>query len=229
MNDYTPVDLAQVRNVGIQFLGSDVQIPLGNQLFHGLPFQIGDDPARCFVGFDEGSEDSVTIPATGAASNIIFAHALLDTRIAEGDTVGKVVAQYAVHFDDGETITLPVRERFEVSVTPTPWGQWPFLAVPDQKDGLMPRDTGSWSDIGYRQAEVRYAHMNHYYLWAWANPHPDRKIDRITITPAGRKFIVAAITFGHADEVPFFCGGRVPVRDHAAAAGRRARRISTSP
>jgi hypothetical protein len=212
MNDYTPVDLAQVRNVGIQFNGSDAQAPLGSQLFHGLPFQVGDDPARCFVGFDEQSQDSVSVPVASAARHIIFAHALLDTRIPEGDTVGKVVAQYAVRFDDGETITLPVRERLEVSVTPTPWGQWPFLALPDQKDGLAPRDTGSWSAIGFRQSEVRYAHTNHYYLWAWANPRPDQTIDRITIIPAGRKFLVAAITLGHADETPFFCQGRVPVK-----------------
>jgi hypothetical protein len=54
--------------------------------------------------------------------------------------------------------------------------------------------------------------MNHYYLWAWANPHPDRKIDHITIIPAGCKFLVAAITLGHADETPFFSQGRVPVK-----------------
>jgi hypothetical protein len=46
MNDDTPVDLAQVCNVGVQFIRPDAKAPLGNQSFHGLPFRIGNDPAR---------------------------------------------------------------------------------------------------------------------------------------------------------------------------------------
>ncbi|MCP4207311.1 MAG: hypothetical protein GY767_09735, partial [Shimia sp.] len=212
MQDYTPVDLAPVRNVGTQFVSPDAEPPLGSQWFHGLPFQIGDDPNRCFIGFDVHTQDTITIPVASSARTIIFAHALLDTRIPEGDPVGQPVAHYAVHFDNGETIDLPVRERFEVSIIPTPWGQWPFLAVPDQPDGLVPRESGHWDQIGWRQAEATYAHANDYYLWAWQNPHPDRTIEHLTITSVGRKFLVAAITLGHVDETPFFRQGRVPVK-----------------
>jgi len=51
----------------------------------------------------------------------------------EGDAIGRVLAHYVVRYVGGEAIRLPIRERFEVSVVPTIWGQWPFLAVPEQK------------------------------------------------------------------------------------------------
>ena len=107
---------------------------------------------------------------------------------------------------------VPIRERFEIHVTPTTWGHWPFLAVPDRKNGLAPRDEGRWSAFGSRQAEAVQGTARAYYLWAWKNPRPDEAIESLTIEPGDRRFLVAAVTLGHLDEPPFALGPKQEVR-----------------
>jgi len=199
MKDYQPLDLTPFYNVGTSFISETAQPPIGSQTFHGLPFEIGGDAARCFIG----SENVVTVPIHTPARRVLFAHALLESKILEGENVGHVVASYVFRFADGEEIRVPIRERFEIACVPTGWGQLPFLAVPDQKNRLMPRYEGHWGAAGNRQAEAIQAWPRQYFLWAWENPHPERVIESVTIEPADRKFLVAAITLGHADEHPF--------------------------
>ncbi len=216
MRDYQPIDLGRWCNVGTHFLGPEAQPPIGSQTFHGLPFLIGPaapDPARCFIGFGgaEGARASVRVPIGTTARRVIVAHALLESYVREGEHLGYVVAQYVFRFADGAEVRVPIRERFELAIVPTPWGEPPFLALPDQKDGLWPRDVGRWEDTGARQTEILAGWAN-YYLWAWANPHPERTIESLTIEPADRKFFIAAITIGHLDEAPFFRTGRREVK-----------------
>jgi hypothetical protein len=211
MSDYTPLELESRYNVGTAFVGAEVHPKIGEQWFHGLPFQIGADTNRCFIGFQSGAQP-VTIPVNDTAFTLIFVHALLESQVMEGEPIGRVLAHYVVRDADGETVRIPIRERFEVSKIPTIWGQWPFLAVPDQKDWLAERYSGQWSDAGSRQTEANYAHQHDYYLWAWRNPHPERIIEMLTIEPGERKFLVAAITLGQIDEEPFARQGRRPVK-----------------
>ncbi|HEU4745580.1 MAG TPA: hypothetical protein VFS61_10100, partial [Anaerolineales bacterium] len=142
MRDYQPLDLAQFCNVGTEFMKEDAQPVTGNQSWHGLPFAVGGakpDPARCLIGFGSDEEAGVTIPVGAAARYIVFAHALLESRVREGESIGRVVANYSFCFSDGQVERVPIRERFEVALVPTWWGGLPFLAVPDNKNGLMPR------------------------------------------------------------------------------------------
>ncbi|MBI3941574.1 MAG: hypothetical protein HY326_01055, partial [Chloroflexi bacterium] len=73
MQDYQPVDLSKLYNVGVDFLGpessvgTDPKSVIGGQSFHGLPFEIGGEeanPQRCFIGFsrDAGLDSPVTVP-----------------------------------------------------------------------------------------------------------------------------------------------------------------------
>lgn len=211
MADYKPLSLDLYANVDSAFIRPDAQPRIGEQSFHGLPFLIGADPTRCFIGFEHGMP-TVTIPVNDTAYNLIFAHTLLESQILAGEPVGRVLAHYVVRYADGETARLPIRERFEVSVIPTTWGQWPFLAVPDQKEWMAERYAGQWSAAGERQTEAKYAHEHDYYLWAWRNPRPEQMIEALTIEPGERKFLVAAITLGQIDEEPFYRQGRRPVK-----------------
>lgn len=211
MSDYKPLSLENVYNTGISFVGTNGKPKIGEQIFHGLPFQIGADSDRCFIGFETGAQP-VTIPVNDTAFNLIFVHALLESQVMQGEPVGRVLAHYTITFTNGAIERIPIRERFEVSVIPTTWGQWPFLALPDQKDGLPDRYAGQWSAGGFRQTEVIYAHRNDYYVWAWRNPYPQQIIETLTIEPGDRKFLVAAITLGQVDEEPFFRQGRRPVK-----------------
>ncbi len=213
MVDYSPLDLSSLCNAGITLYGPKATPPLGAVSLHGLPFLIGGqvpDAERCFVGLGPAVASSgINVPVNTTARNVLFAHALLDSRLLDGETVGSVVAQYIITYADGEVARIPIRERFEIAAIPMWWSAFPFLAVPDRKDELATRDRGPWGEAGERQTEASQGWPHHFYLWAWANPRPDQPIATIMLEPAGRLVVVAAITLGHSDEQPL---RRMPTR-----------------
>jgi hypothetical protein len=223
MKDYEPLDLTTLCNAGPELLGPDLDPRLGAQTFHGLPFQLGGETgAPCFLGFGPEAPlyaAAVSIPVGQAAHNILIAHMLRDSRLHEGDPPGRVIARYRFVFADGEQVTVPIRERFEIGTVPVSWGELPFLAWPDNKDSLMDRYEGKWGGTGFRQTEARQAWPHSYYLWAWRNPRPEVAVARIEILPGmegdsapERRFLIAAITLGHREEAPFWRNAGVPVK-----------------
>jgi hypothetical protein len=216
MSDYQPIDLAKFCNVGTTFLGTSVSPFIGEQRFIGLPFLVGGaqpDPERCLVGFggESNALSQVTVPIDSTAQWLIFAHSLLESDVQDGGDVGQVVASYTVCFDGTGPVQLPIRERFEVGFVPTVWGQFPFLSVPEQADTLLPRYNGPWEHFGRRQTEATTISPK-YYLWAWQNPHPERRISSVVLEGANRKFVVAGLTLSHLDENPFWRTARQEVK-----------------
>ena len=211
-HDYVPLDLSAIYNVGGEVYttssraaeGFKVQPRLGAQTLRGLPFQIG-TAAPCFIGLGPGegfSTTPVVVPIQAAVQSVVVAHTLLDSRLHQGEPVGRVVAHYVFRYADGDAVRVPIRERFEMAVVPEPWGEVCFIAVPDQPNYLVPRYAGPWGDTGERQTEVSQGRPTSYFLWAWQNPHPDRPLDSLVIEPNDRRFIVAAVTLGHVAEDP---------------------------
>ena len=129
MRDYEPLDLRRVCNAGVRVLGSNAKPALGPRTFHGLPFLVGRSPRRCFIAFgDQGkTRGSVTIAIGKKARWVLFAHLLLESRLLEGEPVGRVIAHYCFRYANGEKIAVPIRERLEITVIPPVWGQWPLL------------------------------------------------------------------------------------------------------
>ena len=121
------------------------------------------------------------------------------------------MADYRFHLGGGATISVPVRQRFEIEMLPTGWGLLPFLALPDHYDGLQPLREGPFEMAGTRQCESTQAAARDYYLWCWENPHPDLPLDAIELVPRGQPFAVGAITLSRADEHPFVRAPRRPV------------------
>src|SRR5262245_59276227 len=107
MSDYEPLDLSAVCNAGPEVYPPN-QVPLtGAQLFHGLPFQIGpttgEPSAASLIAFGEAARNEpLAIPVNAAARTVIFAHARLESEIAQGDLPGRVVAEYEFVWADGE-------------------------------------------------------------------------------------------------------------------------------
>jgi hypothetical protein len=206
MPDYQPIDLEPLCNAGGVLYGPGKMPPIGQLTFHGLPFLIGganSDPSRCFVALGpESAAAGIQVPVGVAARHVLFAHALLDSHLLENAQVGEVVAHYSIRYGDGEIVRIPVRERFEIAAIPMWWSAYPFLAVPENQDHLASRYHGRWGGTGGRQSEVHQGWPAHYYLWDWANPRPEQPIESITLEPAGRQVVVAAITLGHLDEQP---------------------------
>lgn len=205
MADYEPLDLTGFYTVGASFFDTHKELPLGSVSLHGLPFTIGGAeprPELCLIGFEGAESAPITIAVGKTARQLIFAHALLESRVREGENIGQVVARYRVRYAGGEQIELPIRERFEVALVPTWWGGKPFAAVGDNIERMMARYEGRWGAIGARQAEAFQNHADHFYLWAWANPHPEHVIESLMLEPAGYKFVIGAITLGQLDENP---------------------------
>ena len=184
MRDYTPIDLSELCNAGPADLGDGPPITPGPRMIHGIPFLAGaEDRLVIVVGGETVTE--VAIPLRIAAKSLVFAHRLLESRIPEGDFVGRLCATYVVRYADGEEIELPIRERFEIGIVPAPWGQQALLAWPDTGDGLMPRHAGNWGEMGRRQAEIMPQYSEALYLWPWRNPRPDHVVESVLVRPRG--------------------------------------------
>jgi hypothetical protein len=212
MPGYEPVDLSAACNAGVDVLGDEPgEVRLGRAELRGLPFLIGSQPPskeRCFLLPD----GPTTVEVGRLARRVIVAHRLLERGAPAGHAVGQTVAEYVFHLAGGEAITAPIRERFEIQVVPTPWGQLPFLAVTDTSDFSLPRFEGQWGQAGVRLCEHEMGWPTAYYLWCWENPHPERAVEEIEFIPRGPRFVVAGITTSDADEHPFVRAPARPVR-----------------
>ena len=197
MTDYQPIDLTAFYNAGIDILPQSTAPALGQQYYHGLPFQIGQDESCCFL-----NNSNVTIPIQAQCHRILVAHRLLESNLMSGEPVGRHITSYIFHYKNGVSVEVPIRERFEISVAPTGWGQNNFNAYPDQSDELFDRHQGNWGNAGNRQTETIAGGPRDYVLWFWKNPHPTQTVESMEIVPTDRRFLIAAITLGFLDEDP---------------------------
>ncbi|MCH7653218.1 MAG: CehA/McbA family metallohydrolase [Chloroflexi bacterium] len=217
MNDYAPIDISALCNAGIEVLGDGEAPKVGRQTMRGLPFQIGADGAspgdKIFLAV-EGSSSPISIPIGGAVRNVVFAHRLLESDVRDGGQLGRHVADYIFHLSDGQELSVPVREKFEIHVLSTDFfnvGQ-PYRAVSDRDGYVISRHAGPWDEAGRRQTEAMQGNAESYYLWAWRNPEPDITVESVEIVPRGPRFFIAAVTLGHVDEYPFVTQGRREAR-----------------
>jgi hypothetical protein len=207
MTDYEPLDLSAYCNAGTAVL--DIADPgLGHQVLRGLPFHVAEDAQRCCIA---PSEKAVRVNVDRPARHVIVAHRQLDAPASDIEALGSHVADYRFHLEGGQTISVPIRQRFEIDLLPTGWGLLPFLAVPDRGDGLQPRFEGLFASTGYRQCESTQGWTREYFLWSWENPHPDLALLAIELVPADYRFAVAAITLSTTEEHPFVRTARRPV------------------
>ena len=227
--DYEPLPLSELFSAGVELYAPEnlswdgtylqpleANPPTGRQEFHGLPFQVGPEDGSdgpCFVAFGGGGlhREKVVIPVGKTASHVIFAHAVLETQLWQGGPLGIEIARYVFCYQDGTKKDVPIRERFEIGNIPLPWGQFPFLCLPDQKHFLEDRNKGHWTRTGFRLTEVGWAVPRGYYLWPWHNPRPEAVIAHIEIHPGKQRFLVAAVTLSHLEESPFSRQARRPV------------------
>lgn len=246
MADYEVLDLSAHYNAG-----ADVRTsvrhppPTGDAEYRGIPFLLGPDTGACFIalgrlpGDHKSAPACVSIPLGKTAQNVIFAHAQLETFLEHGDALGRTIALYRFVYQDGHCVEVPIRERFEISYLPLPWGFLPFASFPDGRDSLHTRGPVHPGDAGNRQTEAGMGWPVNYFLWAWQNPRPEAPLDHIELQAAevrgrapGRAdalvhpdealdewgnfplpgLVIGAITLGHAKEQPFHQTAGVPVK-----------------
>lgn len=215
MPDYQPLPLDTHCNAGVSFLAPNTHPSVGACTFHGLPFQVGpaeSNPDRCLIGFESGATEPVTLAVGNTVRYVLFAHVLIESKLREGEPVGREVAVYTFRYADGTELQQTIRERFEIAHVPTDWGHFAFLALPDRKNGLHNRYEARWGMNGLRQTEAIGYFPSAYWLYTWTNPHPEKELASITLTPAGRKLAVAGVTLSHLEEWPFPREGREAVK-----------------
>ncbi len=217
MAGYVALSLDAICNAGLDILESRHVLALGAQLMRGIPFDVHDDPARCFVLLGRGGSDqTASLHVNRPANSIIIAHRLLDSRILSGGPVGEVVAHYRFLYEDGHEIAVPIRERFEVAVVPMTsehWGQRPLLALSDQFPALPARTVGSFARAGLRMTEVEHPEVR-CFLWAWKNPRPDSRLAEVSFSgvAGGPRVLVAGVAISDLEEEPLRLSPAQPVK-----------------
>ncbi len=206
--DYAPLDLTAIANAPASVLPADPPLPAGPVSFHGLPFLIGAGDRALIAGGGERM-DSLTIPVSRTATWIVAAHRLLESRLMEGDPVGRAVADWTLRFADGTEQVLPVRERLEIGILPVSWGQWPILTAPDQPEGMSPRYQAGG---GGRQTEAYQGWAKWFWLMAWPVADPAKPIGSIVIRPHGPKFAIGGACLSAVPEEPFTRAAKVPLK-----------------
>ncbi|MCB9770819.1 MAG: CehA/McbA family metallohydrolase [Candidatus Omnitrophica bacterium] len=203
MSEYEPLSLAPFCNVDSSILPPGQSLPNGPQDYYGLPFFIGDGQGRVAGFGDTIRMDRITIPVSAVVRHMVFAHRLLDSVIYQGGTpVGQPCADYVFVLEDGSEDRVPIRDRFELTVIPTMWGQLPMLALPETKNSIYPRYEGSFAGAGYRECDFNQAYPNNFYLWYWTNPNPDVGLCEIRVEPTGPRFYIGGITQSFLAELP---------------------------
>jgi hypothetical protein len=216
MPAFETVDLSSVCNLEWsafrdESVGTN-KAPAGERSYRGIPFLLGArDGGRVIVLGGRGGADHLRIPVGRPARHVVFAHCLRE--YDDSRDPGAHCATYEFVLGEGDPVSVPIRSLMEIGAADDPWGLHARLARSDRKASLMPRNEGAWSEAGARQAEVDgELPVDHFYLWAWTNPRPDRSIEAVVVRPAGPPFAIGAITLGHLDEPVFSRNARRAVR-----------------
>jgi len=119
--------------------------------------------------------------------------------------LGERAADYVVIYGDGSEERLTIRRRHQIGPFQRPWGENCFEAVAHQKprpvrahhEQLHP----SW---GRSQTRVDAADSGPWvnWLWAWANPHPEKAIVALRLEPASGVVILSAVSWGQVSTQP---------------------------
>lgn len=214
---YRPLPLHEYFTNDASIFEDSDELTLGDRELYGLPFQFGNADHAVLVLSPDGARTDVAIG--GTASWVIFAHAVKETDLFEGGSIGDAVGAYTVRYADGDSHTVDLRQRIEIGPTPRKWngralpldwGQTPFLAYNDAEHELMDRSCGRFDEAGARfvdiedpQSRVPYVLPYRFYLWALKNPRPDETITRLEMVAHGHSVLVGAITLSNLDEEPF--------------------------
>ena len=200
----------------------------GSRCYRGIPFAFGRAGAANAILLDGGE---VRI-ATGdlQARYLVFAHVVEDRlpdlpdelsevdaiqpweRIMAANELGDLVAEYALHYEDGTTAVFPIRRRFAIQQARVIWGASAFAAVPHLADPVV-RSASENIDLGhlpteaYGQGETRHgsgrdAADEQIWLYALPNPEPGKTISEIRLSGKGERALIYGISATQVEAHP---------------------------
>ena len=186
-------------------------LPAGAQTFWGIPFLLQPEGGPRWL---ELASQAVTVALPERAQYLVLAHfcnasvtaqeleQAPDLRLGYVTRPGEKLADYVLVYADGSEHRQAIRRRFEVNEPALQWGQLAFAARPHTRDQAVdwrgPYARNAWGrsqtavDSGDYRAPVRY------WLYALANPHPERALAALRLEPTGAdRLAVAGLTLYH--------------------------------
>jgi hypothetical protein len=193
-------------------------LPHGKQRFRGIPFELGPQDGNCWV-IAEGKNSLISIPLSGTASYILFAHfcdlakynhqdlSQLDNETGFNTRAGEILANYTLCYEDGEVCDTPIRRRFEIDQAMRVWGQQAFAALPHE--GFRPvssKDTipqGKWGLYQQGLTTDETPDSLRYWIYSLKNPFPEKPLSSLKLSATGIcKVAIAGITLYHGKAHP---------------------------
>lgn len=116
------------------------------------------------------------------------------------------IANYIIIYEDGKELSLAIKERYQIGMFQQVWGENCIEAVAQRKPSPLrahhEQQEGEW---GWSQTRVSNNDRGNWinWLWAWENPHPDKKIKGLRFEPLNKtSIILSAISVGNVQSNP---------------------------
>ncbi|MDQ4041497.1 MAG: CehA/McbA family metallohydrolase, partial [Actinomycetota bacterium] len=140
--------------------------------------------------------------------------------------LGELVSEYELEYEDGTTERKPIHRRFAIQQRSGGWGSVPFACVPASEDRvLLPVDedilvgrVAADAAAGGRETRAQAATdavrepqgglFELLWIYALANPAPDRPLRRVTCRPRESRSAIYAVTTTTVAEHPLRPGLR---------------------
>jgi len=194
------------------------QAPHGNCTCWGIPFEI----ARPILA----KHKSVRVPLDAFRSPwLVFMHTSDVERLPYNKDgfispmrgngrLGELVATYVLHYADGTDARHAIRRRRQIGmVQRMSWGEnctecvvhrkpCPIPLVSEQAYDAPMGNRGSFYGVSTTRVQQPDFPPWANYLWAWENPHPDKKIVGLTVEPCGFTIILSGVSSGSVASNP---------------------------
>ncbi len=233
---FTPIDLTDAYNWDREMLPGTQQPPAGHgpltgsYSFSGIPFQLAEAGSRENLIWLDGYEAAIPLHDS-RATWLIFLHAVEDKPTnylrdfadmdMDGNELGDHISDYTLEYADGSRHETPILRRFAIQQSCIRWGASPFLAVPALPNVTIP--AAAENAVLGRQAhpsgrgETRLASgrdrvAEKLWLYALPNPHSDKLIRQLILTPVKERVTIYAVTATQLAEHPLRPGLRRKVR-----------------
>lgn len=135
----------------------------------------------------------------------------MDEDQTPGNKIGGEVARYEVHYSDGTRSIQSIERRIQIQEIPIDWGASAFEAQPCFSDTVC-RTSAENAMLGLPSklapgVSLPRTHSGRdggsgAWLYAWPNPHPEKKISQIKFIPGEEQVVVFAVSATELSEHP---------------------------
>lgn len=185
------------------------QAPQGSCVAWGIPFEVEgavlliDEPVTLPVGPVQAGW-LVFMHTTDLPEMEKNAHGFYSPMHGQGK-LNEPVADYVIHYEDGDEARLTIRRRYQIGTYTRIWGENCFEAVAAHKPtplrGGQEQMHQYW---GYSQTRVETRDSAPWTCWlcSWQNPHPEKAITAVRFEPLSGPVVLSGISAGTVSEQP---------------------------